>query len=113
SVWIPLRPTAAKHLVSSEMPSTEIESTESKNVAITFKWNVAEKNEPLLGLSQDRLQPGFDQSLSYHARQFDFAIFKPLTFDEERGTFLLPSIAQIHIAFIELTPAPTAGGDSS
>ena len=103
SVWIPLRPAAAKLLVS-----TEIGSTESKNVATIFKWNVAEKNEPLLGLSQDRLQPGFDQSLSYHATQFDFAIFKPLTFDEERGEFLLPAIAQNRIAFIELTPATTA-----
>jgi hypothetical protein len=113
SVWIPLRPAAAKHLVFGEVPSTESESTESKNVAITFKWNVAEKNEPLLGLSQDRLQPGFDQSLSYHAAQFDFAIFKPLTFDEERGAFLLPAIAQNHIAFIELTPATTAKSYSS
>ncbi|HYV24520.1 MAG TPA: hypothetical protein VE969_04725, partial [Pyrinomonadaceae bacterium] len=65
------------------------------------------------GLSQDRLQPGFDQSLSYHATQFDFAIFKPLTFDEERGAFLLPAIAQNHIAFIELTPATTARTYSS
>jgi len=64
-------------------------------------------------LSQDRLQPGFDQSLSYHATQFDFAIFKPLTFDEERGAFLLPAIAQNHVAFIELTPATTARSYSS
>ena len=82
-------------------------------MATTFKWNVTEKNAPLLGLSQDRLQPGFDQSLSYHATQFDFAIFKPLTFDEERGAFLLPAIAQNHVAFIELSPAATAQSYSS
>ena len=113
SVWIPLRPAAAKNLGSGEVRSTEIESAESKNVATTFKWNVAEKDAPLLGLSQDRLQPGFDQSLSYHATQFDFAIFKPLTFDEERGAFLLPAIAQNHVAFIELTPTARAGSYSS
>src|ERR1043166_7635530 len=88
SVWIPLRPAAAKHLGSGEVRSTEIESAESKNVATTFKWNVAEKDAPLLGLSQDRLQPGFDQSLSYHATQFDFAIFKPLTSAEQGRTFV-------------------------
>src|SRR5438874_3721012 len=113
SVWVPLRPATANYSGSGDSPSIEIESTESKNVATTFKWNVVEKNEPLLGLSQDRLQPGFDQSLSYHATQFDFAIFKPLTFDEERGAFLLPAIAQNHVAFIELTPATTARSYSS
>jgi hypothetical protein len=113
SIWVPARPAAAKPLVSSDAPSSEIESTESTNVAATFKWNVGEKDAPLLGLSQDHLQPGFDQSLSYHATQFDFAIFKPLTFDEERGAFLLPAIAQNHIAFIELTPTTTARSYSS
>lgn len=113
SVWVPSRPAAAKPLGSGELATTDIESTESRNVASAFKWNVAEKDAPLLGLSQDRLQPGFDQSLSYHATQFDFAIFKPLTFDEERGAFLLPAIAQNHIAFIELTPATTARTYSS
>ena len=104
SVWVPMHPAAAKYRTGGEFRS---ESTESKNIATTFKWNVAEKNAPLLGLSQDRLQPGFEQSLSYHAAQFDFAIFRPLTFDEERGTFLLPTIADNHSAFIELAPAST------
>ena len=81
SVWIPLRPAAAKHLVFADSPGTEIESTESKNVATTFKWNVTEKNAPLL--------------------------------DEERGAFLLPAIAQNHVAFIELTPATSARSYSS
>ena len=30
-----------------------------------YKWNVADKAQPLLGLSRDRLQPGFAQSLTY------------------------------------------------
>ena len=30
-----------------------------------YQWNVAEKGLPLLGLSRDRLQSGFAQSLTY------------------------------------------------
>ena len=30
-----------------------------------YKWNVADKAQPLLGLSRDRLPPGFAQSLTY------------------------------------------------
>ena len=33
--------------------------------ATAYKWNVVEKGSPLLGLNQDRLQPGFAQSLTY------------------------------------------------
>ena len=33
--------------------------------ATAYQWNVAEKGSPLLGLNQDRLQPGFAQSLTY------------------------------------------------
>jgi hypothetical protein len=105
SVWVPLHPAAAKYRATGALTT---ESTESKNVATTFKWNVTEKNAPLLGLSQDRLQPGFEQSLSYHGAQFDFAIFKALTFDEECGAFLLPTIANNQLAFVELTPASAA-----
>lgn len=105
TVFIPTRPAAAKFRAPSDVSATGPETTEPKNIAVTYKWNVADKNLPLLGLTQDRLQPGFDQSLSYHAAQFDFAIFKPLSFDEERGAILLPAIAQNHVSFIELTRA--------
>ena len=30
-----------------------------------YQWNVTEKGSPLLGLSRDRLQPGFAQALTY------------------------------------------------
>ena len=33
--------------------------------ATVYQWNVAEKGSPLLGLSGDRLQAGFAQSLTY------------------------------------------------
>jgi hypothetical protein len=33
--------------------------------ATAYKWNVAEKDSPLLDLSRDRLQSDFAQSLTY------------------------------------------------
>jgi len=33
--------------------------------ATLYKWNVADKAQPLLSLSRDRLQAGFAQSLTY------------------------------------------------
>ena len=33
--------------------------------AALYKWNVADRAQPLLGLSRDRLPAGFAQSLSY------------------------------------------------
>ena len=108
TIFIPMRPAAAKIRLSGDASKAEVESTESRNVAASYKLNVGEKNLPLLGLSQDRLQPGFDQSLSYHATQFDFPIFKPLSFDEERGTFLLPSVVNNQNVMIELTPTTSA-----
>ena len=40
-------------------------SSASAGNATVYKWNVADKAQPLLVLSQDRLQPGFAQSLTY------------------------------------------------
>ena len=37
----------------------------SAGEATGYKWNVSDNAQPLLGLSQDRLQPGFAQSLTY------------------------------------------------
>ena len=40
-------------------------SSASAGEATVYKWNVADKAQPLLGLSRDRLQAGFAQSLTY------------------------------------------------
>ena len=40
-------------------------SSASAGEATIYKWNVTEKAQPLLGLSRDRLQAGFAQSLTY------------------------------------------------
>ena len=37
----------------------------SAGEALAYKWNVADNAQPLLGLSRDRLQAGFAQSLTY------------------------------------------------
>jgi len=42
-----------------------VASSASVVEATAYKWNVAEKGLPLLGLSPDRLQSGFAQSLTY------------------------------------------------
>ena len=40
-------------------------SSASAGEASVYKWNIADKAQPLLGLSRDLLQPGFAQSLTY------------------------------------------------
>jgi hypothetical protein len=40
-------------------------SSAAAGEASVYKWNVADKAQPLLGLSRDRLQAGFAQSLTY------------------------------------------------
>ena len=40
-------------------------SSASAGEATVYKWNVGDNAQPLLGLSRDRLQPGFAQSLTY------------------------------------------------
>lgn len=70
-----------------------VDPSESSGAAIAFKWNVADKQLPLLGLPGDHLKPGFDQSLSFPLDQFSFPIFQSLTLDEEHGRYLLPTIS--------------------
>ena len=81
--------------------------SESTSAATLSKWNVVDKQLPLLSLPGDRLEPGFDQSLSFPLDQFRFPIFQSLTYDDERGHYLLPAISQegkgVH--FIEFGPS--------
>jgi hypothetical protein len=43
-------------------------SAPAGDVRTVYKWNVADKAQPLLGLSGVRLQAGFAQSLAYPVR---------------------------------------------
>ena len=58
-----------------------------------YKWNIADKQMPLLGLPDAHLSPGLDQSLTYPLDQFSFPIFQALGYDDEQGKYLLPSIS--------------------
>jgi hypothetical protein len=77
------------------------ESSQSKSV-IAYKWNVFEKELPLLGLP-DYLNAGLDRSLTYPLDQFRFPIFQALNYDEEHDRYLLPLVSQATSAihFIE------------
>lgn len=82
------------------------DSTESPNAANLFKWNVDNTHLPLLNLPGDRLQPGFDQSISFPLGQFSFPIFQALSYDDEHERYLLPTMARADngIHFIEFEP---------
>lgn len=62
-------------------------------LAGNYKWNVDEKEAPLLGFAEDQLNPGLDRSLAYPIDRVGFLIFQSLTFDEERGRYSLASFA--------------------
>src|SRR5436305_1817007 len=85
------------------------ESSNASDGANSYKWNIGEKDAPLLGLAADHMKAGFDQSLAYPAAQFDFAIFRSLIFDEAEGKYLLPTISKSNkgAAFLELARTDT------
>src|SRR5438105_3875381 len=99
-----MRTAAAKDRTFIESP-TETHALERESAGTIYQWNLEDKEQPLLGLAQDHLNAGFDQSLSYATEQFDFLIFKALTFDDEQGKYLLPvtSKDKTH-TFLEFAP---------
>ena len=102
---------AAEVGTAHNSPTTEIKSSEAAAPATTpYKWNVSAKELPLLGLNEGRLANGFEQALGYATTQFDFLIFKALTFDEEHGMYLLPTISRNSRSqsFIEFVPGNAA-----
>src|SRR5437870_4662838 len=58
-----------------------------------YKWNVGDKELPLLGLPENYLAPGLDHSLSFPLDRFSFPIFQILTYDPERSVYVLPSFS--------------------
>jgi hypothetical protein len=73
---------------------TTTRALERESAGTVYQWNVLDRERPLLGLSQTRLQTGFDQALVFPAEQLDFQIFKALSFDEEKGRYLVPAISR-------------------
>jgi hypothetical protein len=58
----------------------------------SYKWNVSDRGLPLLGLPSTHLTPGLDQVISYPMDRFSFPIFQSLSYDDEHGRYLLPSL---------------------
>jgi hypothetical protein len=86
------------------LPDRSIDSTGHLDVATSYEWNIGNKELPLIGLSAPRLNVGFDHLLAYPAGQFDLAISRSLTFDEEHAKYLLPALTkEKNLTFIELT----------
>jgi len=106
--------TAAEyHMRESTSPNPKSHS----DLGVSPQLNISKMNLPLLDLDQQKLNRNFDQLLSYPAEQFDFPIFKPLSFDEARGRYLLPTISKADksLGFIELARASgtsTYGSDA-
>jgi hypothetical protein len=74
--------------------------------SIEYRWNVHDQQSPLLGLPDANLKPGLDRSITYRMAQFNFPIFQSLSYDEENGRYLLPSISPESkgVHFIALEP---------
>jgi hypothetical protein len=81
-------------------------STESTSPATVYKWNLSDRELPLLGLPNTHLTTGLDQSLTYPLDQFRFPIFQALNYDDEHARYLLPSISSESkgVHFIEFVP---------
>lgn len=76
-------------VVSESGRNASAEWSEPANL-ISYNWNLNAKELPLLGLPDERLKRGLDQSLTYPMAQFNLPIFHALNFDEEHGRYLLP-----------------------
>src|SRR5688572_31232222 len=100
------RTAAAEERTSRDSSTGNPKSSEAEPVTPIYKWNVSAKELPLLGLNEANVAIGFEQSLGFSTAQFDFLIFKALTFDEEHGTYLLPTTSKHSRghSFIEFVP---------
>ena len=87
----------------------DVETTTTGSVAsaAAFKWNVGDRELPLLGLPNSHLTPGLDQSLSYPLDQFSFPIFQALNYNDEHTRYVLPSFSgeSKRVHFIEFAPS--------
>lgn len=86
--------------------SRDAGATAADTGAPAFKWNLSDKESPLLGLANNQLKAGIDQSLSYPLDQLRFPIFQSLSYDDQRARFLLPSFSSESKGthFIEFAP---------
>ena len=100
-------------LNSNAGASESHDSAPSENTEYT--WNVDDQRSPLLGLPDANLKPGLDRSITYPIAQFNFPLFQSLSYDEENGRYLLPSISRESkgVHFIGLEPTASKNTYSS
>jgi hypothetical protein len=82
---------AVRYAARSDNPTATVGSDAAD--MLSYQWNLDDKNSPLLSLQGDHLKPGLDRSLTYRFEQLRFPVFQALTYDEERGRYVLPSFA--------------------
>jgi hypothetical protein len=70
---------------------SRIESSAPESAMFVYKWNVDEKQAPLLELP-DHLRDGLDQFLAYPIGEVSFPIFQTLSYDEQQSKYLLPLV---------------------
>ena len=89
-------------------PAT-VPSSEREGRVSAFKWNVSDRQLPLLGLP-DQIKAGLDRSLAFPMDQFSFPIFQTLNYDEEQGKYVLPLISREGkgVQFVEFEPTGSA-----
>jgi hypothetical protein len=82
------------------------DTSESATALGLLKWNVEDRELPLLSVSGDRLAPGFDRSLTFPLDRLSFPIFQSLIYDDEHDRYLLPSISaeSPDVHFIDFEP---------
>jgi hypothetical protein len=80
---------ASRASIVSKSPSVE----PAASALFNYKWNVDDRQFPLLSFFSEQLKPGLDQSLSYPMDQFRFLIFETLDYDDARVRYFLPSIS--------------------
>jgi hypothetical protein len=108
---------ALVHITAAERSSDSTSTAPklSSDRAALSQLNISKMNLPLLDLDQQKLDRNLDQFLSYPADQFDFPIFKSLSFDEAQGRYLLPMLSEADrsLGFITLARAPGTSTYSS
>ncbi|HKP39077.1 MAG TPA: hypothetical protein VJT71_19620 [Pyrinomonadaceae bacterium] len=80
---------------------------DSANATIAYRWNLDDRQAPLLGFAAERIAESFEERLTYSAEGFHFLVFRTLNFDEREGKYLLPTISKESggVHFIEFAPA--------
>jgi hypothetical protein len=102
------RHTGRSNSESFKPPS--VGSSEPKSAVTAFKWNVSDKQSPLLNLP-DQLKRGLDQSLAYPMAQFSFPIFQTLNYDGEKGRYSLTLLSRVGGNSQSMEFAPIGSGN--